>query len=125
MCPRFVRLARSTSLARQDKKHLETLEAAISTKYCRPGCDGCYGSCPRGVPIWDILRYKMYFENYGDQKFAMERYARTPGSNSAAACTGCSAPCEAACSHGISVRARLLEVHTQLTFAAPAPEEES
>ena len=121
----YLAVSGTTGLARQDKKYLEILKAESSAKYCRPGCDGCYGSCPRGVPIWDILRYKMYFENYGDQKFAMQRYGLIPAARSAAACTGCSAPCEAACRHGVAVRARLVEAHTQLTFTAPAPQEGS
>jgi uncharacterized protein len=119
----YLAVSGTTSLTQRDKKHLETLEAAISTSYCRPGCDGCYGSCPQGVPVWDILRYKMYFENYGDQKFAMERYGLIPVSASAAACAGCRAPCEQACRYRIPVRARLLEAHNQLTFTSPAPEE--
>jgi len=121
----YLAVSGTTGLARQDKKYLEILKAEISPKYCRPGCDGCFGSCPRAVPIWDILRYKMYFENYGDQKFAMQRYGRIPEATSAAACAGCSAPCEAACRHGVAVRARLLEAHSQLNFAAPVPQEES
>ena len=121
----YLAVSGTTALTGRDKKHLETLEAAIGTSYCRPGCDGCYGACPQGVPIWDILRYKMYFENYGDQKFAMERYARIPAASSAASCTGCGAPCEALCRYRLPVRNRLLEAHAQLTLALTGPEVES
>lgn len=118
----YLAVSGTTRLTQQDRRQLETLEAAITTRYCRPGCDACYGSCPQEVPIWDILRYKMYFENYGDQKYAMAEYRQIPASSSAAACAGCSAPCEAACRYGIRVRERLLEAHTQLTFAEPGSE---
>jgi predicted aldo/keto reductase-like oxidoreductase len=121
----YLAVSGTASLTRKDKKHLDTLESAIGRKYCRPGCDGCFGSCPRGVPIWDVLRYKMYFENYGDQKYAMEKYARISAPNTAASCGGCNAPCEAACRYRIPVRERLLEAHAQLSFASPSPEEES
>ncbi len=120
----YLAVSGATSLTGQDHQHLKTLEAAISSRYCRPGCDGCYGSCPRGVPIWDILRYKMYFENYGEQKFAMNRYDRIPASRTAEACISCSAPCEGACRYRLPVRERLVEAHSQLTFARPASEEE-
>ncbi len=59
----------------------------------------------------------MYFENYGDEKYAMERYARLPVSRTAAACLGCDAPCEKACVHDIAIRARLKEADSQLSFA--------
>jgi predicted aldo/keto reductase-like oxidoreductase len=71
------------------------------------------------VPIPDILRYKMYFENYGDQKNAMAKYRSIHPSQTAAACAGCHAPCEASCRYNLRIRERLLEAHTQLTFAAP------
>ena len=117
----YLAVSGSTKLTRRDQKYLDILESAIGPEYCRPGCDGCYGSCPRGVPIWDILRYRMYFEHYGDQKFAMERYGLIPASQRADVCAGCQAPCNAACRYGLPVRRRLLEAHAQLTFAEPAP----
>ncbi len=119
----YLAVSGATSLTRENRRHLDILEAAISAKYCRPGCDGCYGSCPKEVPVWDILRYKMYFENYGDQKAAMAKYSQIPVAQTAAVCAGCSAPCEAACPYGLPVRDRLLEAHGQLNFAQPVPEE--
>ena len=119
----YLAVSGSTALTRRDQQYLETVKASIGNRYCRPGCDGCYGSCPQGVPIWDVLRYKMYFEHYGDQKFAMERYGLIPVANRASVCYGCPAPCDKACRYGLPVRNRLLEAHAQLTFAAPGPEE--
>jgi predicted aldo/keto reductase-like oxidoreductase len=113
----YLAVSGATRLTPEDEQHLQTLEAAISTKYCRPGCDGCSESCPHEVPIWDVLRYKMYFENYGTQKYAMAKYQQIPTSRSAAACAHCSAPCEASCRYRLPVRERLLEAHAQLTFA--------
>jgi predicted aldo/keto reductase-like oxidoreductase len=119
----YLAVSGTTRLTRRDRGFLATLERAIGDKYCRPGCDGCLGSCPKDVPIWDILRYKMYFENYGDQKYAMAKYSRIPGSQTAAACAGCSAPCEASCRYNLRIRERLLEAHAQLTFPSPMPAE--
>ncbi len=121
----YLAVSGTTKLTPEDHEHLKTLEAAISKSYCRPGCDGCYGSCPHDVPIWDILRYKMYFENYGDQKYAMAKYQQIPASQTAAACAGCRAPCVTACRYQLPVQKRLLEAHGQLTFAGSACEEAS
>ncbi len=119
----YLAVSGATSLTRENRRHLQVLEAEISAKYCRPGCDGCYGACPKEVPIWDILRYKMYFENYGHQKAAMAEYRQIPVAQTASVCVGCSAPCEAACPYGLAVRDRLMEAHSQLSFAGLAPEE--
>ncbi|MCP4726380.1 MAG: aldo/keto reductase, partial [bacterium] len=74
MINEYVSVSGTTTLDEDDDGLLETLSAIIGTKYCRPGCDGCYGTCPNDVRVWDILRYKMYFENYGNEKYAMEKY---------------------------------------------------
>jgi predicted aldo/keto reductase-like oxidoreductase len=119
----YLAVSGSTRLTPEDQDHLKTLEAAISESYCRPGCDSCYGVCPRDVPIWDILRYKMYFENYGEQKYALAKYRQLPAAQSAAGCAGCHAPCSAACKYNLRVRERLLEAHAQLTMPESGPEE--
>ena len=48
----------------------------IAGKYCSPHCGACHDSCPEGLPIADILRHRMYFEDYGAEKVAMEQYAK-------------------------------------------------
>ena len=113
----YLAVSGTTGLDNEEKERLKALHAAFSTQYCRPGCGDCYGSCPNNVPIWDILRYKMYFENYKNEKYAMEKYYRLPESRTAAACTDCPAPCEDSCTYNIPIRERLLEAHTQLTLA--------
>ncbi len=116
MVNEYLSVSGTTTLNMEDDEALEMLGAVIGTKYCRPGCGECYGSCPNDVPIWDILRYKMYFENYGDQKYAMERYRKIPAARQATMCAGCNGQCEDVCTYGLAVRAQLLEAHQQLTF---------
>jgi predicted aldo/keto reductase-like oxidoreductase len=113
----YLSVSGTTSLNQEDQRRLEILEAAATRSYCRPGCDGCYGSCPADLPIPDILRYKMYFENYGDQKYAMNLYRQLPASQTAEICVNCSAPCNSSCRYELPVRERLLEAHRQLTLA--------
>jgi predicted aldo/keto reductase-like oxidoreductase len=59
----------------------------------------------------------MYFEHYGEQKFAMQRYNLVPGANRADRCEGCSAPCERTCPYGLKLRKRLTEAHAHLSMA--------
>jgi predicted aldo/keto reductase-like oxidoreductase len=113
----YLAVSGTTSLRAQDQKYLDIVSAAVSSRYCRPGCGACHAVCPRQVPVADILRYKMYFENYGDQKFAMQRYGMVRAATRPSACAGCSAPCEQACPYGLRVRERLTEADRQLRFA--------
>jgi hypothetical protein len=112
----YMAVSGTTGLTAEDRGYLKTIEAAISGIYCRPGCDRCYGSCRKGVPIWDILRYRMYFEHYGDQKLAMQRYLQVPAAHKASHCEHCPAPCERTCPYGLQIRRRLTEAHQLLTI---------
>jgi len=113
----YLAVSGTTRLNARDERYLETVSAAITTEYCRPGCSACVGSCPRGVPIWDVLRYRMYFEHYGEQKFAMQRYNLVPAAHRADGCEGCAGPCERTCPYGLRIRRRLVEAHGQLSIS--------
>ena len=112
----YLAVSGTTSLTARDHRYLGTLAAAIGPMYCRPGCDACLGSCPENVPIADVLRYKMYFEHYGEEKFAMERYRLVPAAQRVRACAACAAPCEKACRYDVRVRERLMQAHRQLSL---------
>jgi predicted aldo/keto reductase-like oxidoreductase len=104
-----------SQLTPKEKKTLEGYGMLLDKDYCRPGCGGCMNACPSGVPIPDILRYRLYFNNYGREKYAMGLYKKIPRSRSAAACRTCSGPCESTCSFGLAVREKLLRAHDELT----------
>jgi hypothetical protein len=71
-------------------------------RYCRPACDACAGSCPHGVPISDVLRARMYAEDYGDLSRAQGAYASLGAG--ASPCLTCSGqPCQGACPHGLDI----------------------
>jgi len=99
--------ASGKAVAQQDHALLEKYDRLVGARYCRPGCGGCLGRCPHGVPIDDILRYEMYAENYGRQKRATLLYSRIPPGRSAERCLACDAPCSGACAFGIPIRERL------------------
>jgi aryl-alcohol dehydrogenase-like predicted oxidoreductase len=85
-------------------------------KYCR-FCRTCESSCPNQVAVADVMRYAMYFKYYGREKDSMELYGKLPGECSAAACDGCTAPCDSACPFGRQVKEELVEAHQLLSFA--------
>ena len=78
-------------------------------------CGACLDSCPEQLAIDDVLRFRMYFEDYGDEREAMRQYARLE--RKADACIGCSAPCLGSCPHGIQIQERTIGAHEMLTLA--------
>ena len=110
----IVRLS-GTRLAAAETAKLEAYREGCGSFYCRHACGLCEPSCPRGVPVNTILRYQQYFAGQRREKEAMGYYAAIPGAR-ADACRDCSAPCEAACPHGVPVQGMLLLAHDMLTL---------
>ena len=108
--------ASGQTLTSEDVAILEAYDREIVGTYCAPHCGACLGSCPEDVAIHDVLRHRMYFEDYGDEKNAMELYARLE--RRADACVGCDAPCAGTCPVGIDIPDRLAGAHRLLTFDA-------
>ena len=88
----------------------------IAGDYCQPHCGRCLDSCPEGLPINDVLRYRMYFKDYGWEKEGMRLYAKLD--RNASACLGCPAPCAGTCPIGVPIREKMLDAHGLLTFGA-------
>lgn len=107
--------ASGKALEARDVAVLERYDRLTAGTHCFPHCGDCLDSCPENLPIADILRYRMYFEDYGDQKEAMRLYAKLDPN--AALCLGCSGPCTRACTHGLRVRERMIDAHQMLHFA--------
>jgi len=96
---------------------LERYDRLVSADYCRPGCGICLSSCPHGVPIDDVLRFAMYYESYGQQRVAMEEYARIPATANASRCVECAAPCQPACPFELPINRKLRAAHELLRLA--------
>ena len=109
--------ASGQALTDSDVALLERYDGLITKDYCRPGCGACLDHCPYGVPVDDIFRYAMYFENYGHQKDAMAYYAKAAAERNASRCLTCPAPCEAACPFGLPIRDKMVRAHAMLTLA--------
>ena len=95
---------------------LEKYDRLVANDYCPPGCGDCLSSCPAGVPVDDILRYAMYYENYGQQRLGMEEYAKLPQARTASQCVDCKAPCEQACPSQLPIKTKLLNADRLLRF---------
>ena len=100
------------TLRPEDVALLERYDRLVAGSYCAPHCGACLSVCPEQLAIDDVLRHRMYFEDYGDEKEAMRLYARL-GKN-ASVCVSCSAPCTGSCPLGIPIRDRMLGAHELL-----------
>ncbi len=105
--------ASGKTLSSEDVAILERYDRAIVGSYCAPHCGACLESCPEGVPIHDVLRHRMYFEDYRSEKDAMSLYANLEVD--ASACAGCSAPCLGSCPLGIPIPDRMKGAHELLS----------
>jgi predicted aldo/keto reductase-like oxidoreductase len=94
---------------------LEKYDELIRGTHCAPHCGACLGSCPEQLPIHDVLRHRMYFEDYGWEKEGMRLYSQLE--KNAAVCASCSAPCVGSCPLEIDIQARMKGAHELLTFS--------
>ena len=108
--------AQGRKLSMNDAELLEEYRQTFDSSYCR-NCATCAAACPRGVNVADILRYKMYFSQYGFEKEAISRYSAMPRGQRPDQCESCSAPCNGLCPHGLDTRAELLEAAELLALA--------
>ncbi|MEO5376768.1 MAG: aldo/keto reductase [Magnetococcus sp. DMHC-6] len=111
--------ASGTPFTAQDQRALDRYAALHGQTYCRTGCGDCMNACPQGVDIANILRYQMYFEDYGDEKRAMQNYLAL--THPATPCLDCQQPtCTAACDYGLPVAKKLQAAHRTLSFTSMA-----
>ncbi len=103
------------SLTPDDLAVLERYDAAVAGTYCHPHCGACLPACPERVAVHDVLRYRMYFEDYGRRDEAVRLYAALE--QDARRCQECPAPCERQCPPGIPIRQRLLATDALLRVA--------
>ncbi len=104
--------AMSEPYTQKDEQLLSNQLASISSSYCRM-CGSCGGTCERGVPVPDVLRFLTYAEGYGQFALARERFLEMPQPARDARCRDC-ASCSFTCAHGVAVRANLLRAQETL-----------
>ncbi len=108
--------ASGTKFTAADQKVLDQYAGLYGSQYCRTGCGECEKLCPRGVEIATVMRYRMYFMDYGMEKRAMESYALLK--KNASVCAGCADPvCVGSCPHGLPVKEMLCDAHESMSFS--------
>lgn len=109
--------ASGESLKASDRQMLDRYAQRYGREYCRTGCNQCEADCPEKVSIATVLRYSMYFRDYGMEKHAMQSYARLE--QPAEKCLGCHREaCITACPFGLPVASLLRSAHKSLTMTA-------
>lgn len=109
--------ASGAKFSASDQTILERYACLYNREYCRTGCGECEASCPKGVEIASVLRYRMYFKDYGMERRAMESYASLKAG--AAACAECGEPsCAGKCPHDLPIKALLSDSHRLMSFRA-------
>lgn len=96
-----------------DEHLLSAQLASIGSAYCRM-CGSCGGTCEKGVPVPDVLRFLTYAEGYGQFALARERYLEMPRPARDVRCGDCTA-CSFKCAYGVAVRDNL--AHAQELLA--------
>jgi predicted aldo/keto reductase-like oxidoreductase len=109
----FVAASGGMRVTERDRQLLRQYAALNDATYCRPACEACGPACPEGVPIADVLRHKMYYEDYGAQRMAHDRYATLV--RNAAACLTCShQQCAQACPYDLPIPELTRQAHRLL-----------
>lgn len=112
----YVTASGGASVTGHDLQLLYRYAALNDRTYCRPLCQLCESSCPEQVPIADVLRHKMYAEDYGALQMAQERYLALP--RDATACLSCvHQSCLRACTYGLDIPRLTRQAHVLLTVA--------
>ena len=78
---------------------------AIRPDYCSR-CGACEGTCPKGLPVADVLRYLTYAEGYGQFALARGNYLALPRELQDVRCDDCTS-CPVRCPKGVRVTHRL------------------
>ncbi len=101
-----------------DVAMLERYDELTKGDYCQPHCGLCLDSCEYDLAINDILRYRMYFNDYGWEKEGMRLYAKLAETNNSSQCVTCTAPCTNQCPIGVPIREKMLDAHQVLRLRA-------
>jgi len=88
-----------------DEQKLVARLDQIRTDYCSM-CGQCEGSCPKGLPVADVLRFLTYAEGYGQFALGRESFLALTAAQREVRCSEC-ASCAVRCPQGVEVARRL------------------
>ncbi len=89
----------------EDEQKLVARLEEIRPDYCSM-CGECEGSCPKGLPVADVLRYLTYADGYGQFALGREHFLALPAAQRDVRCEDCG-QCAVRCPHGVEVARRL------------------
>jgi ferredoxin len=95
--------ASGAPMSEGEQAALAEYAALFSTEICR-FCNACEAACPDEVRIADVLRFAMYFHEYGQEERGRESYARLVAAERGVHCAHCAGHCEAACGYDLPVK---------------------
>ncbi|MFC2076361.1 aldo/keto reductase [candidate division KSB1 bacterium] len=108
------RKAVASAYGEKDRLALQVYSDNLANQDCRL-CGTCRPVCPQGVRIDDVMRYRMYYRDYGREQYAMWRYSELPSESRPLNCAECGAPCVDACPNGVAVREDMMDASALLT----------
>ena len=88
-----------------DEKLLAARLDKIRPYYCRM-CGECDGTCEKGLPVSDIIRYVTYADGYGQYALGREHFLSLPSEAAAIRCDLCPT-CSVNCKHGVNVAGQI------------------
>jgi uncharacterized protein len=88
-----------------DQQKLVARLERIRRDYCSM-CGQCEGSCPKGLPVADLLRYLTYAEGYGQFALGREQFLSLPAALRDVRCSDCTS-CPVHCPNGVQIVRRL------------------
>jgi predicted aldo/keto reductase-like oxidoreductase len=97
--------AMGNPLSAGDQKILAAHLEMIRPVYCRM-CGQCNGTCQKGLPVADVLRFLTYADGYGQFALGRERFQELAADHAAVRCGDCT-ECTVQCPHGVHVSDRV------------------
>lgn len=88
-----------------DEKLLQARLREIRPLYCSM-CGSCEGTCAKGLPVSDIIRYVSYAEGYGEFQLGRENFLTLAAGQQSVRCADC-AGCTVQCPNGVRVAERV------------------
>ena len=97
--------AMSAPFGASDEKVLQARLEEIRPYYCNM-CGACEGTCAKGPPVADVLRFVMYAESYGEFGLGREGFQSLSAGQAAVRCDECD-HCTVNCPRGLRVAQRV------------------
>jgi predicted aldo/keto reductase-like oxidoreductase len=69
-------------------------------------CGKCDGTCAKGLPVADVLRFLTYADGYGQFALGRERFMELSSEHASVRCGDCAA-CTVKCPFGVQVSSRV------------------